>query len=248
MRRSPPSVTTRSAKQMRCESSWRRSAAPGGPTRPRCCWPHAEQAPARARARRLLLVRAEKGGWFDDNDKPFELVDHTPQGSGVQSSEFIRAYNNSKPTKLAADEYKPCLASSVPARKRLAAERTAAMEEAKSRSSPKPLPHPGNAAPGTPLVRLLVLRLYSHTRGGALRKQRWPECMSTTRWASGGNLHNAPSTCCSPASRSKAYGPGTNLGVEYVWLMCGKSMPSAPKCYSNVCQCGQSTRTTVGVL
>ena len=37
----------------------------------------------------------------------------------VQSSEFIRAYNNSKPTKLAADEYKPCLASSVPARKRL---------------------------------------------------------------------------------------------------------------------------------
>ena len=33
--------------------------APDGPTRPRCCWPHAEQAPARARARRLLLGRAE---------------------------------------------------------------------------------------------------------------------------------------------------------------------------------------------
>jgi hypothetical protein len=171
MRRSPPSVTTRSAKQMRCESSWRRSAAPGGPPRPRGRGPPAHHAPGGPRARRLLLVRAEKGGWFDDNDKPFELVDHTPQGSGVQSSEFIRAYNNSKPTKLAAYEYKPCLASSVPARKRLAAERTAAMEEAKSRSSPKPLPHPGNAAPGTPGTPTSTTALQSYSRRGITKTE-----------------------------------------------------------------------------
>ena len=245
MRRSPPSVTTRSAKQMRCESSWRRSAAPGGPTRPRCCWPHAEQAPARARARRLLLVRAEKGGWFDDNDKPFELVDHTPQGSGVQSSEFIRAYNNSKPTKLAADEYKPCLASSVPARKRLAAERTAAMEEAKSRSSPKPLPHPGNAAPGTPGTPTSTTALQSYSAGHYENRDGPSACLLRGGLAEG--TSNAPSTCCSPASIDLKRTAGTNLCVEYVWLMCGKSMPSAPKCYSNVCQCGLSTRTPRGL-
>ena len=47
--------------------------------RPRCCWRHAEEAPARARARRLLLGRAEVRlvrRWFDENGKPFELVDH----------------------------------------------------------------------------------------------------------------------------------------------------------------------------
>ena len=33
--------------------------APGGPAGRRCCLPHAEEAPARARARRLLLGRAE---------------------------------------------------------------------------------------------------------------------------------------------------------------------------------------------
>ena len=35
-----------------------------------------EQAPAGARARRLLMGQAEVRGWFDENGKPFELVDH----------------------------------------------------------------------------------------------------------------------------------------------------------------------------
>ena len=216
----------------------------GGPTCPRRCWPHPEQAPARARARRLLLVRAEKGGWFDDNDKPFELVDHTPQGSGVQSSEFIRAYNNSKPTKLAAYEYKPCLASSVPARKRLAAERTAAMEEAKSRSSPKPLPHPGNAAPGTPGTPTSTTALQSYSAGHYENRDGPSACLLRGGLAEG--TSNAPSTCCSPASRSKAYGRDQfvcGICVVNVWKVHAVRSQMLLKCvpvwsiHSHHCRC-----------
>ena len=72
MRRSPPSATMRSARQMRCESSWRlQTAQPAlvaaGLTR--------NKRP-RGRAPAGYCWDEQKGGWFDENGKPFELVDH----------------------------------------------------------------------------------------------------------------------------------------------------------------------------
>ena len=57
----------RSARQMHCESSWRRSRRPNPPSRGESA---REGAPAG------YCSDALKGGWFDENGKPFEVVDH----------------------------------------------------------------------------------------------------------------------------------------------------------------------------
>ena len=56
----------RSARQMHCESSWRRSRRPNPPSRGESA---REGAPAG------YCSDALKGGWFDENGKPFELAD-----------------------------------------------------------------------------------------------------------------------------------------------------------------------------
>ena len=75
----------------------------GGPTCPRRCWPHPEQAPA-GRAPAGYCWDEQKGGWFDDNGKPFELASSstTPQGSGLQPSarQRWRRPNRSSPKPL----------------------------------------------------------------------------------------------------------------------------------------------------
>jgi hypothetical protein len=85
------------------------------------------------------------------------------------------------------------------------------------------------------LVRLLVLRLYSHTRRGITKTE-----MARVHVYYEVGERREPATLQALAAVQHLdlkRTAGTNLCV-----------PSAPKCYSNVCQCGLSTRTTVGVL
>ena len=72
MRRSPPSATLRSARLMRCESRSRTSRRrdllsfniSGGKSGPR------------GRAPAFCGWDEQRGGWLDENGKPFEVVDH----------------------------------------------------------------------------------------------------------------------------------------------------------------------------
>ena len=72
MRRSPPSATLRSARLMRCESRSRTSRR-----RDLLSFNHlGRKKRPRGRAPAGCGWEEQRGGWLDENGKPFEVVDH----------------------------------------------------------------------------------------------------------------------------------------------------------------------------